>query len=69
MSEQRRKGRRSVYERYAERARRSHVSTVIDGRVCEVDENGELHPLPPCCPNPLDCTRPQCWRSFGPPPR
>lgn len=63
MSEQRRP-RCSIYEQYVQRGP-ARTSVVRDGRVCEIDANGELRPLPPCCDDPWACRKPGCWTKLG----
>jgi hypothetical protein len=57
--------RRSIYERYVQPDRRARTWVVRDGWISEVDEKGELHPVPPCCDNPWDCRKDGCWIKLG----
>jgi hypothetical protein len=55
---------RSVYEGRYRRGQPVFVMTV-PGKWLGVERGGEFEAPQPCCANPMECHRPECWRPVG----
>lgn len=52
---------------YAERFRQQGPVTIVSthgGKWLGVERDGGFEPARPCCANPLECHRPECWWPF-----
>jgi hypothetical protein len=62
----RRVDRRDEKSTYEGRYTQGPVTFVLTrtGKFLGVERDGEFEPARPCCTNPLECHRPECWRPF-----
>jgi hypothetical protein len=53
---------RSVYE---DRAKPVEPKIIVaEGRIVGYEIDGQFVKAQPCCENPLECERPECWRQL-----